>query len=84
MEEKEIGKITHYYGHLNVGIIELSDTLNVADTIHIKGHSSDFTQAVDSMQIEHAGVSQAKAGDSVGLKVAQKVHPGDKVFKVAA
>ncbi len=82
MEEKEIGKITHYYDHLNVGIIELSDILKVGDTIHIKGHSSDFTQGVDSMQIEHASVLEAKAQDVVGIKVTQKVHPQDKVYKV--
>ncbi|MFH0912948.1 MAG: translation elongation factor-like protein [Candidatus Omnitrophota bacterium] len=84
MPEKEIGKISHYYGHLGVGIIELSDILKVGDTIHIKGHSEDFNQPVDSIQVEHAGVSQAKAGDSIGVKVIQKVHPGDKVFKVTA
>jgi len=84
MQEKEIGKISHYYGRLSVGIIELSDTLKVGDTIHIKGHTSDFTQGVDSMQIEHANVQEAKAGDSVGIKVIQKVHPGEKVFQVIA
>ncbi len=84
MQEKEIGKVTHYYGHLSVGIIELSDSLKVGDTIHVKGHSEDFTQPIDSMQIEHAGVGEAKLGDSVGIKVAQKVHPGDMVFKVIA
>lgn len=82
MPEKEIGKITHYYGHLSVGIIELSDTLKLGESIHIKGHSSDFTQNVDSLQIEHANVSEAKSGDLVGIKVIQKVHPQDKVFKV--
>lgn len=84
MQEKEIGKITHYYSHINVGIIELSDTLKVGESIHIKGHSSDFTQAVDSMQIEHATVSEAKPGDAIGIKVSQKVHPHDKVYKVNA
>ncbi len=84
MQEKEIGKITHYYGHLSVGIIQLTDTLKIGESIHIKGHSSDFTQSIDSMQIEHASVSEAKLGDMVGIKVAQKVHPGDKVFKVIA
>lgn len=84
MPEKEIGKITHYYGNLAVGIIELSDILKVGDTIHVKGYSEDFNQTVDSMQIEHANVSEAKTGDSVGIKVIQKVHPGDKVFKVIA
>lgn len=82
MQEKEIGKITHYYSHLSVGIIELSDVLKVGESIHVKGHSSDFTQNVDSMQIEHTTVSEAKTGDSVGIKVLQKVHPHDKVFKV--
>jgi len=84
MEEKEIGKITHYYGHISVGIIELQDTLKVGESIHIKGHSSDFTQAVDSMQIEHKDVLEAKAKDIIGIKVAQKVHPHDKVYKVIA
>ncbi len=84
MQEKEIGKITHYYGHLSVGIIQLTDTLKIGESIHIKGHSSDFTQSIDSMQIEHANVPEAKLGDMVGIKVAQKVHPGDKVFKVIA
>jgi translation elongation factor EF-1alpha len=82
MPEKEVGQITHYYGHINVGIIQLSDTLKAGETIHVKGHSEDFTQPADSMQIEHANVPEAKAGDSIGIKVAQKVHPGDKVFKV--
>ena len=82
MEEKEIGTITHYYGHINVGIIALSDTLTTGEAIHIKGHSSDFTQTVDSMQIEHASVPEAKPGDAIGIRVAQKVHPHDKVFKV--
>lgn len=84
MQEKEIGKITHYYGNIGVGIIELSDTLKLGETIHIKGYTSDFTQTIDSMQIEHANVSQAQAGDVIGIKVSQKVHPHDKVFKVIA
>lgn len=84
MQEQEIGKIAHYYGNISVGIIELLDTLKVGETIHIKGHSSDFTQGVDSMQIEHTTVSEAKTGDSVGIKITQKAHPGDSVFRVIA
>jgi putative protease len=84
MPEKEIGKITHYYGNISVGIIELSDNLKVGESIHIKGYTSDFTQNIDSMQIEHATVSEAGLGDAIGVKVSQKVHPGDKVFKVIA
>jgi putative protease len=82
MEEKEVGKIVHYYGQISVGIVELSDTLKVGDSIHIKGHTSDFNQVVDSMQIEHQNVSEAKAGEVVGIKVIQKVHPHDKVYKI--
>jgi len=82
MQEQEIGKITHYYGHLSVGIIELSDALKIGDTIHIKGHSSDFTQGIESIQIEHANVSEANAKDIIGIKVAQKVHPHDKIYRV--
>ncbi len=82
MQEKEIGKITHYYGHLDVGIIELSDALKVGETIHIKGHSEDFTQQIESIQIEHANVAEAKAGDVVGVKLNQKAHPHDKVYKI--
>ncbi len=84
MQEIEIGKITHYYGNISVGLIELSDTLKLGETIHIKGHSSDFTQSIDSMQIEHADVPEAKSGDVIGIRVAQKVHPHDKVYKVIA
>lgn len=81
-EGKEIGKITHYYGHLNVGIIELSGALKVGDKIHIKGYTSDFSQDINSMQIEHANVSEGGRGDMVGIKVSQKVHPNDKVYKL--
>lgn len=84
MPEKEIGRISHYYGNIGVGIIELSDSLKVGETIHIKGHSEDFNQTVDSIQIEHQGIPEAKAGDSIGIKITQKVHPGDMVFKVTA
>ncbi len=84
MQEKQIGTITHYYGHLSVGIIELQDVLKIGDTVHIKGHTDDFTEAVESMQIEHANVTEAKAGDIIGIKVTQKVHPHDKVYKVIA
>lgn len=82
MEEKLIGKITHYYGHVDVGIIELCDKLKIGNKIHIKGHASDFTQEISSMQIEHASVDEAKAEDQVGIKLDQKVHEHDCVYKV--
>lgn len=82
MQEKEIGTVTHYFGHINVIIIQLQDTLKIGDTIRVKGHTSDFTQKVDSMQIEHVSVTEAKAADAVGIKIEQKSHPKDKVFKI--
>jgi len=82
MEEKEIGIITHYYGHISVGVIELSAPLKVGDTIHIKGAHDDFTQTIGSLQIEHETVESAKAGDLVGIEVDQQVHPHDRVFLV--
>ncbi|MCD6539136.1 MAG: hypothetical protein J7K37_00295 [Candidatus Omnitrophica bacterium] len=82
MQEKEIGKITHYFGKISVGIIELADSLKVGDNIHIKGVHTDFTQKVESMQIEHQNVEEAKAGDFVGIKVIEKIHPKDRVYKI--
>lgn len=82
MEEKEIGTITHYFGKISVGIIALTDVLKLGDTIHIKGHTSDFSQRVDSLQIEHQEVQEGKPGDQVGIKVNQRVHEHDKVYKV--
>lgn len=84
MSEKEIGKITHYFSHINVGIIELKDSLKVGERIHIKGHSEDFEQTIESMQMEHAAVNEANAGDSVGIKVSGKVHENDLVYKILA
>lgn len=81
-EEKEIGKITHYFSNLSVGIIKLTDTLKVGDTVHIKGNTTDFTQDIKSMQIEHENIQEAKEGDSVGVKVNEKVREGDAVYKV--
>ena len=82
MEEKEIGRISHYFGKVSVGIIELTGDLKVGDTIHIKGVHDDFTQKVDSLQVEHEQIQEGKKGDAVGVKVASKVHENDKVFKI--
>lgn len=81
-EGKLIGKITHYFGNIGVAVIELSDTLKVGDNIRIVGGKTDFTQSVESMEIEHQKVKEAKKGDSVGLKVSQKVREGYKVYKL--
>ncbi|MBC8357646.1 MAG: hypothetical protein ISS41_05650 [Candidatus Aminicenantes bacterium] len=81
--EEEIGRITHYFSKINVGILELSKgTLQVGDSIHIKGHTTDFYQKVESIQVEHASVDSAKPGEPVGIKVEGPVRENDIVFKV--
>ena len=81
--EKLIGKVSHFFNKISVAILEITDDeLNVGDTIHIKGHTSDFTQQINSMEVEHQAVQKAKKGDSVGLKVDSRVHEHDEVYKV--
>jgi translation elongation factor EF-1alpha len=83
-EEKPLGRVTHYYSHLGVSIIELTvGELNVGDIVHIKGKHTDFTQTVDSIQIEHQNISHAEKGKSVGIKVKEKVREHDQVFRVS-
>ncbi len=83
MAEVEIGKVTHYFGKIGVAAIEITaGGLKVGDTIRVKGQTSDFTQPVDSMQVEHESVESAVPGDSVGLKVAEHARVGDAVFVV--
>lgn len=81
-EGKLVGKISHYFGNIGVAVIELSDTLKAGDTIKIVGGETDFTQAVDSMEVDHKKVDKAKKGEGVGLKVSEKVREGYKVFKI--
>jgi len=80
--EKLIGQITHYFDHIGVAVIHLQSELKVGETIHLVGHGADFTQAVDSLQVEHAQIEVAKKGDDVGLKVSAKVKPGTEVYLV--
>jgi len=81
--EIEIGKITHYYTNLGVGVIELADTLTVGDTIHVQGATTDFTQKVESIQIDSDSVAEARTGDAIGLAVQERVREGDTVYKLA-
>lgn len=80
-EEKQIGKITHYFSNINVGVVELSDALRKDEQIHIKGATTDFEQNVESMQINGKDISQAKKGDAIGVKFDEKVREGDVVLK---
>jgi len=82
-EGKLIGKVSHYFSKIGVAVIELSDKLSVGDTVRIVGgETTDFEQAVDSMEMEHEKIKEAKAGDAVGIKVKEKVREGYKVYKV--
>lgn len=82
MEEKLIGKISHYFNKIGVGIIELSDDLIVGDKIHFKGHATDFEQVISSMQMDHQDVPEAKPGEGVGIKTDQPVREHDEVYKI--
>jgi hypothetical protein len=83
MEEVAIGSIEKYFGKIGVAAIKItSGELKVGDKIHIKGHSTDFEQTVDSMQVEHLTVETAGPGTDVGIRVKEKVHEKDTVFVV--
>ena len=77
----QIGHITHFFPKISVAVIELEKLLKVGDTIAVKGPTTDFEQKVDSMQIEHENVEKAEAGQSIGLKVAERVRETDVVYK---
>ncbi len=83
MPETEIGRITHYFGKIGVAAIEITQgTLSVGDTIHVKGHTTDFKQKIESMQLDNQSVPQATVGQSVGIKVPDHARTHDLVYKV--
>ena len=83
MAEQQIGRVTHYFGRIGVAAIEITEgTLAVGDTIRIKGHTSDFTQPIDSIQIDGKPVQEASAGQGVGLRVTGHAREHDVVYKV--
>jgi translation initiation factor IF-2 len=85
MGEEKIGFVSNYFSKISVAAVEITDkTLSVGDTLHFLGHTTDFASTVDSMQIEHKSVKEAKKGDSVGIKVPEKVRERDKVYKIIA
>jgi putative protease len=77
----KIGEISHFYTHIGVAVVELTDTLKIGDSIKVIGFTTEFNQIVKSMQIEHEQVNVAGKGDSIGLKVNDRVRKGDQVFK---
>ncbi|HUJ80024.1 MAG TPA: hypothetical protein VLY45_06900 [Nitrospiria bacterium] len=81
--EQPIGRVVHYYSHLGVAVISLDKgPLQVGDTIHIKGHTTDFRQRVESMQVEHESITKAVPGDDFGLKVIDHAREHDVVYRV--
>lgn len=82
MIEVEVGAINDFFARPVVAGIALTAPLKVGDKVHIKGHTTDLTMILESMQINNVDVREAKAGDSVGIKVTDRVRRGDKVYKV--
>ena len=82
MEGKQIGIVTHFYGSICVAVVDLTDTIEVGDDIHILGRTTDFNQKVKSLQIEHDQIESAGTGMEVAIKVERRVRRGDKVFKL--
>ncbi len=82
MKEEKIGEVVHYFSKIGVAAIKVtSGSLSVGDTIHIRGHTTDFQQRIDSIQIEHATVQKVGPGDDIGIKVTERVREGDQVYK---
>jgi len=83
MKEIEVGVVQDYFAKIGVAAIEITaHGIKIGDEIHFKGHTTDFHQRVESIQVEHAQVGEAGAGASVGTKVSDRVRAGDTVFKV--
>ena len=81
-EKKLIGKVTHFFSKISVAGIQLSDTLKVGDKISIEGATTNFEENIDSMQIDNKVVTEAKAGDMIGIKVKDKTRAGDDVYLI--
>jgi hypothetical protein len=80
MAKNLIGSVSHYYPRINVAVVDLSKPLKIGDKISIEGATTKMVQIVESMQVEHKNVSSAGPGDSVGMKVNNRVRPGDNIF----
>ena len=78
----KVGKITHYYNKIGVAVVDVLKPIKVGDKIKISGHDNEFTQNINSMQVEFKAIYKAKKGDSIGLKVDQPVKENDLVYKV--
>ena len=84
MPEIEIGQVKAFFARPVVAGIDLTGTLAIGDRVRIKGHTTDLQMTVESMQIDNVPMRQAQPGQAVGLKVADRVRPGDVIYKVTA
>ncbi len=85
MSEQPVGEVAHYFNKAGVaGVLIIEGHLKIGDTICVVGHTTDFQQVIESMQIEHESVETATAGDQVGIQVIDRVRVHDKVFRVSA
>lgn len=85
MLEEEIGYVSNYFKNISVAAVEITNgSVSIGDKLHFRGHTTDFEITVDSMQVDHKSVAEAKRGASIGLKVSAKVRKHDKVYKVIA
>jgi translation elongation factor EF-Tu-like GTPase len=80
--EEKIGMVSDYFARPVVAAVDLTASLKVGDKIHIKGHTTDMEIVITSMQINNANIPSAKAGDSIGIKVSDRVRNGDEVYKI--
>ena len=80
-QETEIGEVMTYYANIGVAAIELTNNVKAGDTIIFRGFTTDMEHKIDSIQIEHDSVQEAKAGDQIGVKVPGKVRKNDRVYK---
>ena len=83
MKEERIGFVSHYFNKIGVAAVVLEGDLSVGDSIHIKGHATDFTQKLESIQIEHKSVEHAKKSDDIAIKVKEYARERDVTYKVS-
>jgi len=80
-ESAAIGTVTHYFGHLSVAAVQLDQPLHKGEKVHIKGHTTDLVQTVDSMEVDHQSIEQAAPGDDLAIHVDDHVRDHDRIFR---
>lgn len=81
--EKKVGEVTHYYTDISVALVKLEGRVEVGDKVKFKGHTTDFEQQIDSMEIEHEKVKVGTKGQKIGIKVRKRVRDGDYMYTIS-